>query len=206
MRFVFAWTAPSIDLFEYLLCSITALILLIASLVHPTHIPAGALCDVEAIITSTGVLTIHFWTITLAIVTYLGLTHPLGTTLVRVEHAWFGIGLAIYIIAAGVSVGVWALGGATYLNGYCEFVSGFTLFIVHFRMNNYSHIGRRSLDIRRSAQPHVKVHPLLHICILHLLTSLKGPPSWLSSFSFTSDFTYSCGTVVEACKSLSTTQ
>ncbi|KAF8604502.1 hypothetical protein BDV93DRAFT_573982 [Ceratobasidium sp. AG-I] len=106
---------------SHLWTGIIALALLIASLVHPAHIPTGALCDAEAIITSTGALTIHFWTIVLAIVTYLGLTHPLGATLIRVEHAWFAIGLGIYIIAVGVSLSIWALGGATYLDGYCEF-------------------------------------------------------------------------------------
>lgn len=143
LRLVFA--------FLNLLCRIIALTLLIISLVHPTHIPDGAVCDAEAIITSTGVLTIHFWTIVLAIVTYLGLAHPLGTTLVRVEHAWFAIGLGIYAIAAGASAGVWALGGATYVNGYCEFVSWF--YCIHlaagnFMMNNNSHTGRKSLEVR----------------------------------------------------------
>jgi hypothetical protein len=96
---------------------------LLVSFAHPSPSLSSLPCDIVTIITSTGVLTTHLWTITLAIITYVGLVRPLGTALTRAEHAWFGIGLGIYAVAAGVSVGLWGIGGSTYVGGHCAFVS-----------------------------------------------------------------------------------
>ncbi|KAG8767918.1 hypothetical protein FRC12_005950 [Ceratobasidium sp. 428] len=80
---------------------------------------SGHICDIIKVIGTTGILAGHLWAIALAVVTYMGLVQPLGTALIRVEQAWFGIGLGIYAIAIAVSLTMWAAGGATYVSGYC---------------------------------------------------------------------------------------
>ncbi|KAG8681728.1 hypothetical protein FRC09_017291, partial [Ceratobasidium sp. 395] len=74
---------------------------------------SGHICDIIKVIGTTGILAGHLWAIALAVVTYMGLVQQLGTTLIRVEQAWFGIGLGIYAIAIAVSLTMWAAGGAT---------------------------------------------------------------------------------------------
>ncbi|KAG9103121.1 hypothetical protein FRC06_000147 [Ceratobasidium sp. 370] len=93
----------------------------IASLVAPTLSLSGHPCDIIKIVGSAGTLTGHLWAITLAVITYTGLVKPLGAALVRAEHVWFGIGLGIYTVATAVSLGMWAIGGGTYVGDYCAF-------------------------------------------------------------------------------------
>ncbi|ELU40073.1 rRNA binding protein [Rhizoctonia solani AG-1 IA] len=85
------------------------------------RVPLGSFCDIQTIAVSVGTITTHLWTISLATVTYLSLAHPLGSIIPRIESVWFGIGLWIYALAIGLSVGIWKLSGATYIGGYCDF-------------------------------------------------------------------------------------
>ncbi|CAE6401312.1 unnamed protein product, partial [Rhizoctonia solani] len=101
--------------------STTLLVSHLVSLAHPFQVPLGSFCDIQTIAVSVGTITTHLWTISLATVTYLSLAHPLGSIIPRIESVWFGIGLWIYALAIGLSVGIWKLSGATYIGGYCDF-------------------------------------------------------------------------------------
>ncbi|KAG8714332.1 hypothetical protein FRC08_012071 [Ceratobasidium sp. 394] len=93
----------------------------LVSLISPTLSLSGHPCDSIKIVGTAGTLTGHLWAITLAVITYIGLVKPQGAAIVRAEHVWFGIGLGIYAVAVAVSLGMWALGGETYVGDYCAF-------------------------------------------------------------------------------------
>ncbi|PWY99030.1 hypothetical protein BCV70DRAFT_191945 [Testicularia cyperi] len=84
-----------------------------------------AACTVLGYILVTSIFTQHLWNLTIAIVTYMILVHPLSSFTLAVEKRLIWLWPIFWLLAFALNASAWGVGGFGFKGGYCAFRTNF---------------------------------------------------------------------------------